>query len=253
MDSVAPANNPLSDKLNRSFAWALGLSIAFHLVMAYVVPNFEFEPKKTPEVIEVELMEIKKPEPPPPPPPELPQPTPQPIKPDVKPKPTPQPKPEPTPRIIKPSEDITPPPSTPAPVQQEVIAVAPKAEAAPPTFTAPVAEPTPPAEPVKPQVSDEDIENAKNRYGNALAREIAKHKQYPKIAQMRGWQGEVLLNLYLDSAGRVIRSEVANSSGFESLDNQALAMVKKSNFPTPPEALKGRSFEISVPVTFKLE
>ena len=34
-----------------------------------------------------------------------------------------------------------------------------------------------------------DVDNAKNQYGNLLSREVAKHKQYPKIAQMRGWQG----------------------------------------------------------------
>lgn len=219
-------------------------------MFAYVIPSFEFEPQKKPEMIEVALMEVKKPEPPPPPP-EPPKPEPQPLKPEPKLKQLPQPKPIPTPQVIKPSEEITPPPSVSSP--PAVIAVAPKAEA-PPTFTAPtpVTEPTP-VEPTKPQVSDEDIENAKNRYGSALTREISKHKKYPKIAQMRGWQGEVLLTLHLDGNGRVTSSEVANSSGFESLDNEALAMVKKSSFPPPPEVLKGRAFEITVPVTFKLE
>ena len=230
MSSVAQSHNSLLDSANRTFIWALGLSISLHIIFAYVIPNFEFEPKKKPEVIEVALMEIKKPEPPPPPPPEPPKPTPQPLKPEPKPKPIPQPKPLPTPQVIKPSEQLTPPPSAPTP-QPAVISVAPKAEAAPTTFTAPtpVADPTP-VEPSKPQVSDEDIENAKSRYGNALTREISKHKKYPKIAQMRGWQGEVLLTLHLDGNGRVTSSEVASSSGFESLDNEALAMVKKIFF-----------------------
>ena len=252
MNTALYNDNPLANAISSTFAWALGLSVLAHLLLALIIPNFEFEPKKPAEVIEVALQEIKKPEPPPPPP-EPPKPV-EPVKPEVKPKPIKPMKPEPIPQVIRPSEEKAPPPSQPTPVQPEVIAVAPKTESAPPSFTAPApvveAQPEPPKQP---QPSDEDIENAKNRYGSALTREIAKHKQYPKIAQMRGWQGEVLLTLHLDSNGKVVKSEIANSSGFEALDNKALEMVKKSSFPAPPDALKGRSFEITVPVTFKLE
>lgn len=252
--STPQSNNLLAPPINSTFLWAIGMSVAVHLTLALVIPNFEFEPRKPADVIEVALEEIKKPEPPPPPPPEPPKPA-EPIKPEVKPKPIKQPKPEPLPQVIKPAEDKAPPPPAQTPVQPEVIAVAPRAETPPPAFTAPapIVEPQPVEVPKQPQFSDEDIDNAKNRYGAALTREIAKHKQYPKIAQTRGWQGEALIALHLDSNGKVVKSEIEKSSGFESLDNQALTMVRKSSFPAPPEALKGRSFEITVPVTFKLE
>ncbi|WP_225907128.1 energy transducer TonB family protein [Methyloradius palustris] len=43
------------------------------------------------------------------------------------------------------------------------------------------------------------------------------------------------------------------SSNRESLDQQALEMVKKASpFPLPPDSLRGKSFNILVPVSFKL-
>ena len=70
---------------------------------------------------------------------------------------------------------------------------------------------------------------------------------------MRGWQGEVMLDLQLDGNGRVLSSKVQQSSGYDALDKQALEMVKKASFPPPPEALRGSTFNIQVPVAFRLE
>ena len=112
----------------------------------------------------------------------------------------------------------------------------------------------PPEPPKKIEPSEDDVNAALRQYGGTLGRAIAKHKQYPKIAQMRGWQGECLLDLKLDGSGNVLSASVKESSGYEALDNQALEMARKASpFPTPPDALKGRSFNITVPVSFKLE
>jgi protein TonB len=47
---------------------------------------------------------------------------------------------------------------------------------------------------------------------------------------------------------------VRTSSGFEALDKQALEMVKKAApFPLPPEALRSKTFNVIIPVSFKLE
>ena len=58
----------------------------------------------------------------------------------------------------------------------------------------------------------------------------------------------------LDGSGNVLSANVKEGSGFEALDKQALEMVRKASpFPAPPEALRERSFNITVPVSFKLE
>lgn len=118
-----------------------------------------------------------------------------------------------------------------------------------PTFTAPPPPPEPPKGP-----SQADIDDARNRYGGLLSREIARHKQYPRIAQMRGWQGEATIELRIDGNGNLLSSRIVTSSGHDVLDKQGLEMVRKASpFPPPPEALRGRNFEILVPVSFKLE
>ena len=116
------------------------------------------------------------------------------------------------------------------------------------TFTAP-------SESEKPRgPSQQDIDSAIGDYGSLLAREFAKHKQYPRIAQMRGWQGTVRIKLEVDANGVVTSSTVSESSNFEALDKQALEMASKvTPLPTRPEALRHRPFSITVPVVFRLE
>ena len=71
---------------------------------------------------------------------------------------------------------------------------------------------------------------------------------------MRGWQGEVLIDLKLDGSGNVLATRIESSSGVEILDKQALEMVKKAApFPKPPDILSASTFNILVPVSFKLE
>ena len=109
-----------------------------------------------------------------------------------------------------------------------------------------------------PTQANSDVKNAGeaalNDFSNSLARHIAKFKMYPKIAQMRGWQGELVLEVKLNGEGELTSSKIVKSSGFDVLDNEGLEMVKRASpFPVPPEILKGKSFSILVPIRFKLE
>lgn len=221
-----------------------------HGLLAYVIPNLKFDEVKQPDLLVVQL--AKKPEPPPVAIPEPVKPEPEPIKPKEEPKSEPKPivKPLPTPTVVKDEPTPYQPPPATVTHQTEVIAVSPKADAtsAPP---APMAIPEPP-KPAGP--SQEDIDDARGKYGNTLWGAIGKHKQYPRIAQMRGWQGEAVVELQLDGNGKLKSKKIIQSSGYESLDKQALEMVEKASpFPAPPEALSGNNFSIKVPIPFKLE
>ena len=117
--------------------------------------------------------------------------------------------------------------------------------------------PTPPAETVSkiPNiVPQEQLTQHLESYSSLLANAIAKYKQYPKIAQMRGWQGTVIADLEIDSKGTVISIKIKKSSTYEVLDNEALEMIRKASpFPAPPESLRGKNFNVLVPISFKLE
>jgi periplasmic protein TonB len=233
--------------------WAVICSILLHVMLAVVLPNFKFDTKKDkPLPLTIEIMQ-----PTPSVPAALPEPAiePEPIKPEPikKPelikepvKPIKQKSPEPAP-----VQEAKPEPASAEPAPPNVITAAPKIDAPPAEVKVPPPQPEPPK---KVEPSEADISNALGQYGGMLGRAIAKHKSYPKIAQMRGWQGECLLDLKIDSSGNVLSANVKESSGYESLDNQALEMVRKASpFPAPPEALRGRNFNITVPVSFKLE
>lgn len=230
-----------------------------HALIVMTVPNFNFPNKlKQQQLIQVELLK---------PAPLLPTPVIEPLPTTNIPKP---PKPKPVKKAPKPVTKPKPvekkapiPVKTPAevpPVEQEIIAAQPTvesiAEILAPTPTEPAeAEQTPETikPPPPPQPNQADRDQALNAYSSRLGRAIAKYKSYPKLAQRRGWQGTVLLDIKVDSQGNVLSAVVNQSSGHSALDKRALKMVEKASpFPAPPIILKGESLNISVPVIFKL-
>lgn len=234
---------------------ALACSVLLHVLLAYFVPNISFDAIKKPDLLKIEL--VKKEAPPPAPQPEVkPEPPPpEPVKPKLpEPKPIKQPKPIPVQETpIKTPEPIAQPQSAQPPPPTEVIAVAPKPDAPPsPVPPAPVVTPPPPPPPPGP--SEADLDDARRAYGQSLWSAIEKHKQYPRIAQMRGWQGEVVVELLLDGSGKLKSKKILSSSGHDVLDKQALEMVEKAApYPVPPEILRSSQFSVKVPVPFKLQ
>lgn len=226
---------------DNTLIWAIICSILLHGLLVLVIPNIKLNAVKKPDILEVAL--AKKPGPPPVVPPEPVLPLPELVKPRAKPLPRPV--------VEKNEPTVTSPP--PAATPTEVIAVTPKPDEIPATHVVPVQEPvkleTPPPAP-----NLTDINDAKGQYGNSLWGAISKQKRYPKIAQMRGWQGETTIELQLDGNGKLKSKKIIQSSGYEILDKQALEMVEKAlPFPAPPEALRGLNFTITVPIPFKLK
>jgi TonB family protein len=100
-----------------------------------------------------------------------------------------------------------------------------------------------------------DSSQSQENYSNLISKKIRKNFfTYPKIAQMRGWQGTVIADLEIDSKGSVISVKIKKSSSYEVLDKEALEMIKKASpFPPPPDNLRGKNFNVLVPISFKLE
>lgn len=91
-------------------------------------------------------------------------------------------------------------------------------------------------------------------YGQTISQALARFKEYPRIAQMQGWQGAVTMRLRVAQSGRLLEAEVHASSGYAALDRQALAMAANAGrLPAPPEGLDEPEVTVLVPVVFRLE
>jgi protein TonB len=88
----------------------------------------------------------------------------------------------------------------------------------------------------------------------ALIVATRRYKRYPAIAMEKGWQGKVEVHLVIGANGMIASASIKSSSGHEVLDNQALDMLKKGKTTVPiPTSLRGREFDIDIPVIFNLE
>jgi TonB family protein len=59
----------------------------------------------------------------------------------------------------------------------------------------------------------------------------------PKVLDGKGIQGRVLLSFSLGVDGSLMGVRITKSSGHHELDSQALKIVGKASFPTPPANL----------------
>ena len=92
-----------------------------------------------------------------------------------------------------------------------------------------------------------------NNYPNLLSAHIAKYIKYPRIAQRRKMEGEVVIEIQIRGDGTLISKYIKKSSGHEILDKAAMNMIEKSKpFPVPPDTLKNSVKNVAVPIAFNL-
>lgn len=122
--------------------------------------------------------------------------------------------------------------------------------AEPSAATVDMPRPDPPVGPPRASAPDVGMLMA---YGRELASAVATHQRYPRIALLRQWQGTALLQLELAADGRLLGVRVLSSSGHDTLDRQALDMVREAvPLPQLPAALAGRPLTVDVPVVFRI-
>jgi protein TonB len=254
MKALALRKNHVDRAQSRRLAAASAVSILVHGLASVLVPPMRLDLAPTAPPLEVVL---------------LPPPAPPAVEPEAK---SPQPPVRSEGKPAARSEEArTPPPAQrarerrPAPkppaAQQEEPRVAEEpapeqieppasvAIARPPEMPVPTPPSTPPAAPSEPS-SPELLAD----YGKTVSELLARHREYPRVALARGWEGSVMMRLRVAPGGRLVDAFVEKSSGYEVLDEQALAMLKRvPALPEPPEALRDREFAILVPVVFRLQ
>lgn len=91
-------------------------------------------------------------------------------------------------------------------------------------------------------------------YRQRLSEIFAAQQQYPRVAALRGWEGEVRLHLRVARKGNLLAVNLDHSSGFAVLDQHALAMLEQlASLPPLPDGLEASEIQVVVPVNYKLK
>jgi periplasmic protein TonB len=282
--AVLQADFEFRETPTRTIGVALVLSILLHAVVIGLLPGMRPAKIDQPLLLTIDLSPAPEPEvavqvptPVPPqavPPPPKPEPVPQPkrVEPIAVPPILATPTPAPERRIEvapAPPQEIQPPPKPEVPPTARVEPEPPpQVVAAPPIKSEPTVQTQAPlakveatvqpqSAPVKsaPAVPEIDRAALGRSYGQQLHAAVEKNKRpYPRMAQMRRWEGVAEIRVQIGADGKVAEISILHSSGFDMLDQQALEMVKAAAalVEVPPQ-LRGTTTPVVVPVRFRLQ
>lgn len=90
-------------------------------------------------------------------------------------------------------------------------------------------------------------------YLTTLQAWLEKHKEYPARARVRRQQGTVLLYFEMSREGEIREAHIRKGSGHSTLDEEALALIKRAApLPRPPADFGGTEIRMVIPVQFSL-
>ena len=98
------------------------------------------------------------------------------------------------------------------------------------------------------QSSSDEAERTREKlysWGSKIHSAIERKKFYPSGTRA---QGRVILNITVHSSGRLVKTEIAKSSGAVLLDNAALTAVKRAQYPVAPEGLIEDKYRFQIPI-----
>lgn len=89
-------------------------------------------------------------------------------------------------------------------------------------------------------------------YGALLTQHISNFKKYPRIAQRRVWEGDILLEITLNKYSKVLDIKIISESRYGILNKEAIAMIKRAQPLPKAKNINSETFKVFVPVAFKL-
>ena len=90
-------------------------------------------------------------------------------------------------------------------------------------------------------------------YLGRVLSQLKRYKQYPSSARMARITGVVFLHFVMDAQGKVLKYEIAKSSGKAVLDEEALALIQRAQpLPALPADFPTRTLDVVVPIEFSL-
>lgn len=76
---------------------------------------------------------------------------------------------------------------------------------------------------------------------------------YPLVARKRGYQGRVVLRVYVTTAGKCGEVKLVKTSGYKALDNAALAAVREWRFMPAHQGGEIKASWVEIPINFRLK
>jgi protein TonB len=120
----------------------------------------------------------------------------------------------------------------------------------------PITAPPPAAKPApaQPATAPSPIAGeGRDAYLGRLLGQLNRYKQYPAFARKSRIQGIVMLHFVMDAQGKVLRFEIAKSSGHPILDAEGLALIQRAQpLPALPADYPTRTLDAIVPIEFTL-
>jgi protein TonB len=86
----------------------------------------------------------------------------------------------------------------------------------------------------------------------ALVAWLDAHRAYPETARQRGEQGAVGVRFTLTDSGDVSHADIQRGSGFTTLDDATLDMLRGAHLPAPPPGTDPARRTISVSIRYRL-
>ena len=92
-------------------------------------------------------------------------------------------------------------------------------------------------------------DSLKAEWGATIRARVERRKAYPRGAD--GAEGQVKLQLTVDTRGALVSVGVARSSGSAVLDQAAVKAVQSARFPAAPKGMKAGSYKFSLALDYK--
>jgi protein TonB len=90
-------------------------------------------------------------------------------------------------------------------------------------------------------------------YTAQIQRKLNRYKKYPPEAKSQALAGQVVVNFSVNRQGQVISSRLVRGSGYQALDQEVMALLKRiSPLPPIPSGLNRNTLNLSVPVYFSV-
>ena len=108
-----------------------------------------------------------------------------------------------------------------------------------------------------PDIEDDggaDLGLLRGAFTGKVRQRIANAQSYPRIARRRGMEGQPVIVFTLDKRGRLTQVDLAQTSGYQLLDQAALEAVQQAApYPEIPAPLKLNFFQFKLPISFVLK